>query len=188
GLGSGSSDAAATIRLLVELWNLRVPEADLIALAADVGSDVPSFLWETATYAEGRGELLSRLLCADGSAYTFPFHLVVVVPPIHVSSAEAYQLVNPQDTTRPSLPDLVCTNDLALWSEELVNDFEGPVLTRHPEIGVIKQRLIDLGAGFASLSGSGSAVYGVFESANSANLAAAAAAFMGMRVWRGRAC
>ncbi len=187
GLGSGSSDAATTLQLLVNLWGLDIGEDVLMDVAASVGSDVPCFLKEPAAYAEGRGELLSDLKCGDGHAYTFPFTLVVVVPPIHVSSAEAYGSVIPRDTKRPSLEALVCTNDLALWRDRLKNDFEDSVLNRHPEIAAVKQQLFDLGAGYASLSGSGSAVYGVFESDSTAELAAAADVFAGMKVWHGTA-
>ncbi|NNE45559.1 MAG: 4-(cytidine 5'-diphospho)-2-C-methyl-D-erythritol kinase [Rhodothermales bacterium] len=187
GLGSGSSDAATTLQLLVNLWGLEIREDVLMDVAASVGSDVPCFLKEPAAYAEGRGELLSDLKCGDGQAYEFPFTLVVVVPPIHVSSADAYRSVIPRDTRRPSLVSLVCTNDLALWRERLKNDFEASVLRRHAEIAAVKQQLMDLGAGYASLSGSGSAVYGVFESESTAELAAAAGVFAGMKVWHGTA-
>jgi 4-diphosphocytidyl-2-C-methyl-D-erythritol kinase len=189
GLGSGSSDAATTLQLLVNLWGLKIGEDVLMDVAASVGLDVPCFLKEPAAYAEGRGELLSDLKCGDGHAYAFPFTLVVVVPPIHVSSAEAYRSVIPRDTKRPSLESLVCTNDLDVWRERLKNDFEDSVLRRHPEIAAVKQQLVDLGAGYASasLSGSGSAVYGVFESESTAELAVDANVFAGMKVWHGTA-
>ena len=180
GLGSGSSDAAATLRLLTELWNLDVVEADLHALAATLGSDVPFFLLEDAAHATGRGEVLVPLVGADGALYRCPFWIVVAVPRVHVSTAEAYALVQPSDVDRPDLTDLIRSNDLTRWRDELVNDFEPPIVARHPEIASALHTLRELGD-YAALSGSGSAVFGVFGEEGRAR--EAAETLNELRVW-----
>lgn len=183
GLGGGSSDAAHTLRLLAEVWRAEVREEDLHAMASALGSDVPFFLHEGPMLATGRGEVLAPL----GEAYRFPFALAVVVPPVHVPTAEAYALVTPSSAGRPDLRELVASNDLARWRRELVNDFEAPVLARHPEARKAKEMLEAAGAGYAALSGSGAAVFGVFEHAGAAQQAAEAAMAEGWQAWAGRA-
>lgn len=177
GLGGGSSDAAHTLRLLAEHWGLDVLAADLHALAAGLGSDVPFFLHDGPMLATGRGEILEPL------GYAFPFALAVVMPPVTVGTAEAYGLVRPDDRDRPDLAALVRSNDLTRWRAELVNDFEGPVLTVHPEIADAKRLLEEAGSEYASLSGSGAAVFGVFEREDDARAAAGEAERQGLRAW-----
>ena len=188
GLGGGSSDAAATLRLLSELWGLNASEERLHALAAGLGSDVPFFLGPPVAYATGRGEKLTPLVDgrAGGEPYRFPFALVVVVPPVHVATAEAYRAVRPRADGRPDLRAVVASNDLARWRADLANDFEAPVYEAHPEVCEVKLMLVEAGAGYASLSGSGAAVYGVFESDEQAQRAVHAARRGGHRVWYGR--
>ncbi|HEX8385506.1 MAG TPA: 4-(cytidine 5'-diphospho)-2-C-methyl-D-erythritol kinase, partial [Rubricoccaceae bacterium] len=129
GLGSGSSDAAAALLLLVDVWGLSsVPEADLQALAAGLGSDVPFFLYGCPALATGRGEELSALKGRDGSPWKCPFWLVVAVPPVHVSTAEAYRLVVPDGRSRPDLAAAIVSDDLGRWRREVTNDFEGPLV------------------------------------------------------------
>ena len=187
GLGGGSSDAANTLRLLTECWDLDVPEADLHMLAATLGSDVPFFLGSEAAFATGRGEILTPLRDPHiGAAYIFPFVLVVIAPAVHVSTAEAYGMIRPHDHNRPDLRALVCANNLARWRDALVNDFEGPIFEAHPVLGTLKAGLLEAGAGYAAMSGSGSALFGVFEDAHAAQAAAEAARRAGHRVWWGR--
>ena len=164
GLGSGSSDAAATLLLLRDLWALDVPDTELARLAADLGSDVPFFLDGPAAYATGRGERLEPLVDpTTGAPYACPFHVVVVAPAVHVSTADAYRAVTPSAAGRPDLKALVCSNDLARWRTALVNDFEAVAFSMHPELAQIKRTLLDAGAGYAALSGSGAALFGLFE-------------------------
>jgi 4-diphosphocytidyl-2-C-methyl-D-erythritol kinase len=183
GLGSGSSDAAHTLRLLAGLWGLRISEGELHALAAGLGSDVPFFLLGEAALATGRGDVLAPLRGADGTPYHLPFALVVAVPPVHVATAEAYRLVTPHDHGRPDLAALVRSNDLDRWRRALVNDFEASVLARHPEVAAAKAVLLGEGAGYAALSGSGAAVFGVFEDAAAAERAVGMLRSEGCRVW-----
>jgi len=186
GLGGGSSDAAATLRLLADFWTLDLPDETLHRLALALGSDVPFFLGPAAAYATGRGEILAPLRDpATGAVYRMPYALVVVVPPVRVSTAAAYARVRPHATDRPDLRALVRSNDLARWRAELVNDFEKPIFERYPEIQTIKEELLEAGAGYAAMSGSGSAVFGVFEDEDKATAAAEDARRQGRRVWQG---
>ena len=180
GLGGGSSDAASTLRLLNEHWGLNVSASALHEIAAQLGSDVPFFLYDEPVLAIGRGEVLEPL--AD-EPYSLPFAVTVVVPPVHVSTAEAYALVRPDDRKRPDLRELVCSNDLGWWRHELVNDFQDPILAQYPVIRDARHGLLDAGAGYAALSGSGAAVFGVFEHSGDAEWAAVEARAQGARVW-----
>ncbi len=187
GLGSGSSDAAHTLRLLCDLWDADVPPAQLTAIAAELGSDVPFFLGDHAAYATGRGERLSALAGTEGDPYRCPFTLVVASPPVHVDTGEAYGLVVANDSHRPDLRAVVASNDLERWRRELVNDFEAPVCARHAELGHVRQCLLDAGAGYAAMSGSGSSFWGAFEDHAQATAAAHALRDQGMRAWHGDA-
>ena len=187
GLGGGSSDAAATLGLLADFWRLDVPDETLHTLALVLGSDVPFFLGPDAAYATGRGEILTPLHDpATGAVYRLPYSLVVVVPPVRVSTAEAYARIHPHDADRPDLRTLVASNDLARWRAELVNDFEKPIFEYYPQIRTVKEALLEAGAGYAAMSGSGSAVFGVFEEEDAAPAAAEEARRQGHRVWQGR--
>lgn len=183
GLGGGSSDAATTLRLLVRLWNIDPGAVDLHAIARSLGADVPFFMQDDPAFATGIGDELHPVSPDD--SYAFPFHLVVAVPETRVSTAEAYWQVKPNDEGRPDLRAIVRSNDAERWRRELVNDFEEGILDAFPEIAALKQSLLDAGAACASLSGSGSAVYGVFEDAAPATAAAEALRGSGHSVWRG---
>jgi 4-diphosphocytidyl-2-C-methyl-D-erythritol kinase len=186
GLGGGSSDAATTLRALRDLWSLDAADADLHPLAARLGSDVPFFLGPKAAYATGRGEQLAPLTDpATGNLYELPFALVVAVPPAAVSTAEAYRRVTPRATGRPDLRAVVLSNDLDRWRADLTNDFEASVFAQYPVIRHTKQALVDAGAGYASMSGSGSAVFGVFTDEAQARAATEALRASGHRVWHG---
>ena len=178
GLGGGSSDAATALRMLCNLWKLDDSTLALGSLALKIGSDVPFFLHGHTAYAEGRGERLTPM-----TDYIFPFSLAVVVPPIHISTSWAFQQVNVSETNRTNLVDAVRSNDLDRWRCELVNDFEKPVFSQWPTIQQIKSSLLRSGAGFASLTGSGAGVYGIFESKEDAKGAAEEAAAKGYATW-----
>ena len=182
GLGSGSSDAAATLRLLAALWELDVPEPALAALALGLGSDVPFFLRGAPARARGQGERLTPLLGPDGAGWRCPFWLVVAVPPVHVPTGEAFARVVPDAAPRPDLAAAVVSGDLARWRAELANDFQGPVEAAFPGIAAPRRALLGAGAGYASLSGSGSAVFGAFAAEAEARAAARALA-ASCRVW-----
>jgi 4-diphosphocytidyl-2-C-methyl-D-erythritol kinase len=182
GLGGGSADAAVTLVLLNQLWDARLSKHELRSLAAQLGSDVPFFIDAAPALAIGRGEILEPL-----SGYVFPFDLVIALPNERVSTAEAYSLVSPNDSNRPDIRKVVLSNDLERWSRELVNDFEEPILEKHPSIGAIKDAMLDAGAGYAAMSGSGSAVFGIFEDITTGRAAADAFREQGFITWHGRA-
>ena len=184
GLGGGSSDAAHTLRLLADAWGLDAPPERLHEIATQIGADVPFFLQEApAALATGRGTHLQPLLNDDGDPYRLPFALVVVAPEVHVSTAEAYRRVQPHESDRPDLAALVRSNDLARWRDELTNDFAPVVFAEHPEIEAARDLLVDAGAAYAALTGSGGAVFGLFEGAGVAQAATDAARQSGHRVW-----
>ena len=109
GLGGGSSDAATTLRLLAACWECAVDDTTLHALAAELGSDVPFFLGASAAYATGRGEVLAPM------DYTCPFTFVVAMPPVSVSTPEAYAAIIPNEANRSDLRQVVASNDLSRW-------------------------------------------------------------------------
>ena len=183
GLGGGSSDAATALRLLADLWTLDVSADSLAHVAAGLGSDVPFFLTGAPALATGRGERLAPLVRADGAPWRCPFWLVVAVPPVHVSTAEAYRVVTPNDNGRPDIRAVVLSDDLDRWRRDLANDFEAPVVALYPAVGSARSALLDAGAGYAALSGSGSAVFGAFESAALAHSAAERLVAAGCRTW-----
>lgn len=186
GLGGGSSDAATTLLLLNELWQLHLPTAALHPLAAQLGSDVPFFLESAAAYGTGRGEVLTALLHpTTQEPYRLPYPLVVIVPDVHVSTADAYRNVRPHAVDRPDLRMLVGSNDLAAWRTTLVNDFEASVFAQYPLLATRKQDLLNQGARYAVMSGSGSALFGVFPDEATAQRAQAAFADRSMRTWMG---
>jgi 4-diphosphocytidyl-2-C-methyl-D-erythritol kinase len=185
GLGGGSSDAATTLQLLARLWDLDATGPELRELGGQIGSDVPFFLFDAPTaQAKGRGDDLQVLRGADGAPLDLEaFRLVVIAPPVKVSTPEAYGMVTPCDTARPRLAEVVASADLSRWRSELVNDFQKPVAARHEPVAQALTMLDEAGAGYTSLSGSGSAVFGVFDDGSRAQSAAATAAERGWRTW-----
>ena len=157
GLGGGSSDAAFTLRGLCELFGLPCREEELIELAARLGSDVPFFIRNRPQLCTGRGEVMTPAELTQLAG----LWLVLVKPATFVSTAEAYAGVTPRE------PDVPLTERLAApvmtWTEGVVNDFERSVFAAHPELSEIKRRLLDMGALYAAMSGSGSAIFGLFD-------------------------
>lgn len=156
GMGGGSSDCAYTIRLLNEMFTLGLTDEQMIAYAARLGADCPFFILSRPSYAEGIGERLQPV-DLDLSSY----HIAVVRPDIPVSTREAFSLIMPRRPQK-NCRDIVM-QPIETWRSELVNDFEQSVFALHPDIAAIKQRLYDLGALYAAMSGSGSAVFGLFR-------------------------
>ncbi len=156
GLGGGSADAAAALGALNEEFVLELPDAELEELAARLGSDVPFFVRGGVQLCTGRGEVMTPVEIDLAGMW-----LVVVKPSQSVSTAEAYAGVTPREDGM-SLSEIV-RRPVGEWRGRLVNDFEESVFARHPEIGAIKRGLYGAGAVYASMSGSGSAVFGLFE-------------------------
>lgn len=155
GLGGGSADAAFALQLMNNLFDLHLDTFFLEEYAAHLGSDCPFFIENTPKIARGRGEILEPVdLSLKGS------FLVLIHPGIHISTQEAYAGVDPKPADRP-LSEVL--GDRNRWKAELLNDFEPSIFRQYPEIAAIKQQLYQAGAYYASLSGSGSSVYGLFE-------------------------
>ncbi|MDX2128379.1 MAG: 4-(cytidine 5'-diphospho)-2-C-methyl-D-erythritol kinase [Chloroherpetonaceae bacterium] len=171
GLGGGSSDAAATLRALNQLWDLELPAQKLKEIAITLGADVPYFLASPkAMRGQGIGEKLEPL---DNQ---FPFAVLVVFPKVLVPTAWAYQSLKLEfpkpahDTKR--LFQTLCERKLTNNFQHFANDFEPSVIAAYPEIGMIKKKMKELGAAHTMMSGSGSAVFGVFERNEDAEKAA----------------
>lgn len=158
GLGGGSSDAAFMLRMLSQSLDAGISDVELMDMAARLGADCPFFLLNKPAYATGIG---NQFEATDLSLRGF--FLVVVKPPVSVSTAEAYAHIIPHSRSR-SLKDML-TSPVSEWKNWVENDFETYAFRTYPVIGNIKQRLYDNGALFASMSGSGSAVYGLFKEA-----------------------
>ena len=160
GLGGGSSDAAFTILALNELFDLGLSRPEMADIAAHIGSDCPFFIYNIPMLASGRGEILEPL--HDLGSILSKFKVAIVKPvDVSVSTAVAYAGVTPSDNRQSIIECLKYeTTD---WRKNLVNDFEGSVFKHCPETGVIKDKMYDLGCVYAAMSGSGSAVFGIFE-------------------------
>jgi 4-diphosphocytidyl-2-C-methyl-D-erythritol kinase len=163
GLGGGSADGAFMLRLLNDHYALGLDEAQLAAYALQLGSDCPFFIRNTPQFASGRGEVMTPV-SIDLSAYS----IQVICPQVHVSTARAFSMLSPAPASFDlrQLPSLPPTQ----WKGHISNNFEQPVFAIHPELAAIKEQLYAQGAIYASMSGSGSAVYGIFEKARRASI------------------
>lgn len=161
GLGGGSADGTAVIIALNEIFSLGLDEATLIDLASELGSDTAFFVRNTPQLCEGRGEIMTPIeLNLTG------YWLVLIKPDESVSTREAYAGVRPTLPARPLTERLA--EPIKKWQESVKNDFEVSVFESHPAIKELKQKLIDAGATYASMSGSGSTVFGLFASKEAA--------------------
>ncbi len=157
GLGGGSSDASFALKLLNDLFNLNLSVGILTNYASVLGSDCPFFITNYPAYVFGRGELMEAVNINLSGCY-----IVIVCPGIHIPTAEAYQNIKSFSTLKIPMPHQVL-RDKQFWKETLKNDFEDYAFTRYPVIKEIKEQMYASGAFFASMSGSGSAVYGLFK-------------------------
>lgn len=156
GLGGGSSNAAVMLRLLNRIYEKDIPLDELCRLGATLGADVPVFIRARPAIGRGTGtELSAANLQPD-------YFIVSVWPGIHSSTAEAYTECTPGGPPEISLDELA-DYDADEWNYLLRNDLEAPVIARYPQIGNMKDQMYDMGAVFAAMSGSGSAVFGIFE-------------------------
>lgn len=156
GLGGGSADAAFTLKMLCNIFQLPVSEEKMVEYALQLGSDVPFFLYNTPMYATGRGEVM-----APASVDLSNYQLKIVKPDIHISTKEAYAGVTPCES-EIFLPE-VLQQDVHTWKEVVVNDFEASLFEKFPELKTVKEQLYQEGALYASMSGSGSAFFGIFS-------------------------
>lgn len=155
GLGGGSADAAAALKMLNGMFSLGLDDAALAARAARLGSDCAFFVYGKPMFGEGRGEILSPFDLDLGG-----YEIRVELPEgVRVSTKEAYSGVTPCGTS--DLGSLL-SRPVSEWRGTVENDFEKSVFAAHPEIAALKQRFYDEGAVYAAMSGSGSAVFGLF--------------------------
>jgi len=166
GLGGGSGNAAGVLIGLNRLWDLQLKSADLLKIAAQLGSDIPFFLCSTSALGEGRGERLTLLQPSK------KFHVILVFPRVSMATAEVYQALN-LDLTKNSkniniLREFFSQSNIASLGAHLHNDLESIVFKRLPVVASIKQKLDSLNADGTLLSGSGSAVFGIFEDSQKA--------------------
>jgi 4-diphosphocytidyl-2-C-methyl-D-erythritol kinase len=156
GLGGGSADAAFTLKMLNSLFKLNLDSETLRSLAVQLGMDCPFFIDNVPALSTGRGEFLKPITLKING-----LNIVIVKPPIHVSTAAAFAGIKPQYREN-SLADF-CEVPIQAWKKKLKNDFEQSVFGLYPDIEELKNRMYRKGAVYASMSGSGSAVYGLFE-------------------------
>ena len=156
GLGGGSADAAYALVMLRDIFKLPLSDDELAQRAARLGADCPFFIYNRPLIATGIGD------CFTSTDFSLKGRYIVLVKPsIAVSTAEAYAHVTPQTPQTPLAEGLA--RPIEQWKECVSNDFEKSVFPAHPRIAAIKQRLYDLGAVHASMSGSGSSVFGIFD-------------------------
>ena len=156
GLGGGSADGTAVLLALNEIFNLQLPETELIDLAAELGSDTAFFVRNTPQLCEGRGEIMTPVTIPTDGLW-----LVLIKPDEAVSTREAYAGV------KPAMPEISLVERLKMpittWQNNIKNDFETSVFAAHPKLAEIKQLLLDRGAVYASKSGSGTTIIGLFQ-------------------------
>ncbi|CAN5440397.1 4-(cytidine 5'-diphospho)-2-C-methyl-D-erythritol kinase [soil metagenome] len=156
GLGGGSSDAAFMLKLINQVVKLNISEEKLKSYAALLGSDCPFFIDSRPCLAKGRGELLFPTdITLKG------YYMVIVMPEVTVGTAEAYRWITPKVPQR-SIAEIIQL-PIQEWQGLLLNDFEEPVASRFPIIREIRESLLQHGAIYASMSGSGAAVFGIFK-------------------------
>lgn len=155
GLGGGSSDASFLIKSINETFSLGLESTGMQKIALEIGSDCPFFIENKIAFVEGRGEKVTQLnLTLKG------LFLVLLKPTIGISTAEAYASLE----KNPSEPLLkIISKPMERWKENLINDFEKPVFKIHPQLKKIKEGLYNSGAAYASMSGSGSSFFGIFN-------------------------
>ena len=155
GLGGGSADAAFSLKVMNELFKLQLTNEQLIHYAAKLGSDCPFFIINKPCFASGRGEILEEIQL-DLS----PFKFIIVNPRIHIDTGRAFLNMTPSKPEK-TVKEIIA-GPLESWKDELINDFEKIIFQQHHEIMEIKDSLYRNGAIYASMSGSGSTVVGIF--------------------------
>ena len=156
GLGGGSADASFMLRLLNEMFSLDISTEQLEAYATRLGADCPFFITSQPVYATGIGNEFHPIDLSLKDMY-----LVVVKPDVFVSTKEAYSMVHPE---RPAVTlDAKIVRTITEWRDTISNDFEKGIFALHPELATIKEKLYELGARYAAMSGSGSALFGLFD-------------------------
>ncbi|MCP4726829.1 MAG: 4-(cytidine 5'-diphospho)-2-C-methyl-D-erythritol kinase [bacterium] len=170
GLGGGSSNAAAVLKWLNNEYPEKITESGLMDIAAETGADVPFFMIKEPCYAEGIGEILTQV--------DIPFlrnkSLLLVIPDINVCTADAFAEFDRSAEIKEKIDfreEIANISNPDEAKDIFINDFEGVIFSHHPDLREIKDTLYDTGAEFASMTGSGSVVYGIYSPENNANAA-----------------
>lgn len=156
GLGGGSSDGAFTLKLINELFALRLSNRQLEQYALRLGSDCPFFIRNKPAIVKGRGEELTPIDLDISGHY-----LAIYNHGIHISSAKAYTAITPKQPV-VSIAKIL-SSPIMQWRSHLQNDFEASIFASHPKIALLKNEMYGAGALYSSMTGSGSTVYGIFE-------------------------
>jgi 4-diphosphocytidyl-2-C-methyl-D-erythritol kinase len=156
GLGGGSANASFMIKMLSTFFQLEISLQEMEVMAGKLGSDCPFFIRNQPAFATARGEILS-----SAPPILSGYHMAIIYPGIHIDTGRAYARIE------PAVPGISLKESITLpvneWRHVIRNDFETIVFTDHPEIGQLKKMFYEAGALYSSLSGSGSAVYGIFD-------------------------
>ncbi len=155
GLGGGSSDGAHMLTLLDQVFDLQIKKEQLLLYALELGSDCPFFIYNQACFASGKGEKLTPISLPLSS-----YKIFIVNPNIHINTGWAFQQLS--SFTSQHLKQSIM-QPISEWKKNIFNDFETPVFLAYPEIKKIKDLLYENGAIYASMSGTGSTVFGIFE-------------------------
>lgn len=166
GLGGGSADAAFMIELLNNYFELNLSMEEKIAYALQLGSDCPLFIINKTCFAQSRGEILEEI-----NLNLSECKILLVKPNIHINTGWAFSQIKPSQPYN-SCKNIVTEQPLSTWKNSLQNDFELPIFKQYPQLESIKNKLYNLGASYASMSGSGSVIFGIFESKIANNIKA----------------
>lgn len=156
GLGGGSSDSAYTLKALNDLFKLNISNEELKILSKELGSDCPFFIDSTPQYCTGRGEIMQK-----SNIDLSDFYIKLIYPSLHISTQKAYSLIKKYASLQTyfNLNKMVPSD----WKNNLINSFEIPLFKEYPELKKIKENLYNEGAFYASMSGSGSSIFGLFK-------------------------
>ncbi len=157
GLGGGSSDAAFFIELLNKKFELKLTEKERLAIASQLGSDCAFFIHNQPLLAQEKGNVFSQVKLDLSN-----FFILIIYPNIHSNTKEAYEGITP-NLSKNNLKNIIEKEPIINWKNTLINDFETSIFKRYPAIGELKKSLYKQGALYAAMSGSGSAVFGIFE-------------------------
>ena len=177
GIGGGSSDGAFALKTINEIFSIGISEDHLQKLAGKLGSDCPFFIKNEVAFCTGKGDVFEKIDFSLKGKY-----LVLVNPQVHVSTAEAYSGIQPK-SPEISIPEIL-KMPIEQWKNYLKNDFEERIIKNYPKIGQTKEQLYKIGAAYASMTGSGSTVYGIFEELPKIDFSEY---FVGAIVWEGLA-
>jgi 4-diphosphocytidyl-2-C-methyl-D-erythritol kinase len=156
GLGGGSADAAFFINLLNNQFELNFTETERVEIAKQLGSDCAFFVKNSPVFASQKGDVFTDIKLDLSHLY-----IAIIYPNVHSNTKEAYSLVKPQQSNKSLLE--VIKQPILTWKNDLINDFEASIFNLYPVVEKTKNDLYELGALYACMSGSGSAVFGLFE-------------------------